>query len=77
MSKKRFLVPLIDQRRDSETLIPLIQKFIKPKSLIISDSWRAYTELNCLDYTHKVINHSENFVCPDDKEVHTQTIERA
>ena len=77
VSKKRFLVPLIDQRRDSETLIPLIQKFIKPKSLIISDSWRAYTKLNCLDYTHKVINHSENFVCPHDKEVHTQTIERA
>ena len=42
----------------------------------MSDSWRAYWNLSKENYTHKVINHSENFVDPSDSEVHTQNIER-
>ena len=44
--------------------------------MIISDCWKAYSNLQKEGYTHKVINHSENFVHPVDAEVHTQNIKR-
>ena len=75
--KKRFIVPLLDQRRDADTLIPIIQKFILPKTIIISDAWRAYNKLKDYGYEHKIINHSVNFVDPADPSIHTQTIERS
>ena len=76
-TKKLFLVPLIDQRRDADTLIPLIKKYILPGTIIISDSWKAYSKLSELNNSHKIINHSENFVSPEDQQVHTKNIERA
>ena len=42
----------------------------------MSDSWAAYRTLDKEGYTHKVINHSEYFVDPEDSFVHTQNIER-
>ncbi|KAF0990047.1 hypothetical protein HZS_1012 [Henneguya salminicola] len=41
----------------------------------MSDGWKAYTQLNQYGYDHEVIIHSENFVHPDDPEIHTQTVE--
>ena len=76
VSKKIFIIPLVDQKRDAATLIPLIHKYIKAKSIIISDAWKAYAKLSEYDYTHQVINHSENFVNPLNKNIHTQNIER-
>ena len=78
VSKKKFIVPLHKdgQDRSANTLIPLIKKFILPGSVIISDGWSAYNTIGNEGYTHKVVNHSENFVDPDDPSVHTQTIER-
>ena len=77
-SKKKFIVPLHrqDQDRSARTLIPLIKQYIKSGSIVISDGWLAYKNLSKEGYTHRVINHSENFVDPDDPTVHTQTIER-
>ncbi|KAF0986392.1 hypothetical protein HZS_7992 [Henneguya salminicola] len=48
---------------------------IKRATKIISDGWNAYTQLNQYGYGHEVIIHSENFVHPDDAEIHTQTVE--
>ena len=81
VSKKRFVVALtgdIGERRDKATLVPLILKFIKKNSIIYSDSWGAYRGLDDLDsnYTHRMVNHSEHFVHPEDRAVHTQNIER-
>lgn len=79
--KKKFVVPLVGplgeaERRDKGTLLPLIQKYIRAGSVIVSDEWGAYHNLKDLGYTHYTINHSENFVSPKDCEIHTQNVER-
>ena len=35
---------------------------MKPGSVIYSDQWAAYRRLSDYGYTHKTVNHSENFV---------------
>ncbi|GFO22867.1 hypothetical protein PoB_004937200 [Plakobranchus ocellatus] len=44
--------------------------------MIYSDSWGVYSKLKELNYTPYQINHSQNFVDPDNAAVHTQNIER-
>jgi len=62
-STKREHIQLVDDRR-AETLIPIIQKYIKPGSTIFSDQWAAYRDLQRLGYVHHTVNHSQNFVDP-------------
>ena len=79
ISKKRFVIPLVGpvgEKRDKGTLLPLIKKFIRAGSIIVSDRWGAYHTLKDHGYTHYMINHSEHFVDPADCEIHTQNIER-
>jgi transposase-like protein len=71
-SKKMFVVPVVS--RQAEILLPLIKKYIAPGSIIYSDCWKAYSEINTT-YQHKTVNHSQNFVDPITG-VHTQNIER-
>ena len=61
---KSFMVVVDD--RSAATLIPIIQRYIRPGTLIIpvSDEWRAYSTLSSLGYTHQTVNHSQNFVDP-------------
>ena len=72
-------MPLTDGQeglqRNKETLIPIIKKYIKPGSIIYSDKWGAYSTLSSHGYTHYQINHSANFVDPQDCSIHTQNIE--
>ena len=42
---------------------------------IITDGWAAYSNLSSMGCMHCVVIHKENFVSPDDPEVHTQMIE--
>ena len=49
-SRKNFMVPV--EKRDAATLIPIILKWIKPGSIIISDCWKAYNSLSQRDYEH-------------------------
>ena len=48
------------------TLLPLIQQFIAPGSIIHSDEWAAYrniTQMNMVPpYQHLTVNHLVNFV---------------
>ena len=78
-SKRKIIVPLTDGQeglqRNKETLIPIIKKYIKPGSVIYSDKWGAYSTLSSHGYTHYQINHSANFVDPQDCSIHTQNIE--
>lgn len=78
-TKKIFLVPLTEDvgiRRNCESLLPLIKKYIKPGSVIYSDGWRAYAKLGEEGFVHGIINHSEYFVDPENSHLHTQNTER-
>jgi hypothetical protein len=50
----------------TKTLLPLIQRFIEPGTLIRSDCWAANNEMSGLPvtppYIHKTVNHTTNFV---------------
>ena len=48
--------------RKQNTLIPLIQKWIQPGSIIHSDCWKYYNKLSKLGYTHITVNHSKEFM---------------
>uniref|UniRef100_A0A0L8GT84 ISXO2-like transposase domain-containing protein n=1 Tax=Octopus bimaculoides TaxID=37653 RepID=A0A0L8GT84_OCTBM len=74
-SKCCFVVPLINKKRNKTILVPLIQAYIKPGSVIYSDSWATYKNLNSLGYHHYVINHSENFINEMYTHIRTQNIE--
>lgn len=73
---KCFLVEVPDRTR--VTLQNFIIQYIHPGSLIISDGWASYARISQIqgqNYDHKVVNHSINFVDPNDPNVHTNSIE--
>lgn len=74
-SRKTFIVPV--ENRNAETISQVIIQNVFPGTKIVTDQWKAYKkaldELNI--YQHATINHSLNFVDPDDSEIHTQNIE--
>lgn len=65
-------------RRDADTLLPIIQRVVKPGSIIHSDQWAAYNSILELPhpqpYRHLTVNHSRNFVDPQTG-VHTNNVE--
>lgn len=65
------LVKVADRR--GETLKDLILKYVARGSVIHTDGWSGYSGLDDLGYTHKRVNHSEEFVAVDG--THTQRIE--
>ena len=57
-------------------LTTINQRNCLPETIIISDCWAAYRLLQQdPDYIHLTVNHSLNFVSPENQEVHTQNIE--
>ena len=75
IDQKKFVKLVPD--RSEETLLPIIQTHIKPETTIMSDEWKAYYNLDKYGYIHKKINHSQNFVHPEDPSTHTQNIENS
>lgn len=61
-------------KRDEATLLPIIQKYIRPGTTIMSDCWKSYSRLADVGYQHLTVNHSKNFVDPETG-AHTNTIE--
>ena len=49
------------ENRKQETLIPIIQQWIYPGSIIHSDCWKSYNKLSKIGYTHLTVNHSKEF----------------
>ena len=62
-------------RRDAQTLIPRIVNKVVPETLISTDAWRAYAGLRNNYFEHEVVIHAQNFVNPQNEEIHTQNIE--
>lgn len=67
---------LVVKDRTKETLSEEIKKYILPGTTIISDCWKGYKYLdNSNEYTHLTVDHSKNFINPDNG-ANTQIIER-
>jgi transposase-like protein len=53
--------------RSAATLLPLIEKFIKPQTLIITDEWKSYHGIPNIiekEYTHQTVCHKRDYVDP-------------
>ena len=71
----RLFVQIIPNRT-AKTLIAIILKWVsKETRLLLSDEWKAYRSLEDLGFNHKTIKHKDNFVDPNNSEIHTQNIE--
>ena len=75
---KKIIMPLMETaevesyKRDSATLVPIIKKYIRQGSTIMTDCWKAYDCLKNEGYIHKTVNHKKKFVNATDKTVHTK-----
>ena len=66
-----FLVP----NRTPNTLLPLIESTCKDGTIVHTDKWKGYNIVNSsMRFIHRTVNHSENFINPQDG-IHTQAIE--
>ena len=70
-SRKSFMFAVEDRSQD--TLLPLILEHIEPDTLIVSDCWKAYSNLAQHGYHHETVNHSIEF--KNANGFHTNTIE--
>lgn len=43
---------------EAQTLIPIIEKWVEPSSIMVSDTWTSYNALK-KDYFHITVNHTE------------------
>ena len=62
--KRFFDTPIM--KHDAKTLLPIMQAFIHLESIIMSNKWGDYNNINKLDqrYEHQIVNYSKNFVNP-------------
>ena len=76
--RKTAVTVLLQQckKRDKDTLLPLIKKFILPGTKIFTDGWKAYNTLEQEGYIHGVVNHSVEFVNKDGLAINMQKTER-
>lgn len=71
--EKCFIKYVMD--RTKETLEREIIENIYPQSVILSDCWKSYNNIENIGYFHLKVNHSKNFVDPIFPDIHTQSIE--
>jgi len=71
--EKKVFVCRVEQR-DAATLRDVISRFVLPGSIVYSDMWKGYANMESeLGFEHHTVNHSVEFV--SESGVHTNTIE--
>jgi transposase-like protein len=50
------------ENRNSNTLTKMILDHVRPKSIIITDCWKGYSDISERDYYHLTVNHSIEFM---------------
>jgi hypothetical protein len=68
-SDRTFLVPVLD--RTANNLMTIIDAWIEPGTMVISDYWAAYRDLDAQSYMHRTVNHTISFVNKDGDHTHT------
>ncbi|CEF59667.1 Transposase, ISXO2-like domain-containing protein [Strongyloides ratti] len=59
-TEKRRVSAVPVEKRDSETLLDVIKKHVKPGSIIHTDFWRGYERIEKkLGFKHCTVNHSK------------------
>ena len=59
-----FLIPCPNNQRGADVLLPLIQRWVLPGSIVYTDEWGGYNQLTARGYTHDTVNHTIQFVDP-------------
>ncbi|KII68379.1 hypothetical protein RF11_06826 [Thelohanellus kitauei] len=54
--------------------LPIIQKYVEPVSITVSDEWTSYKDLEEAGYTDLTVCHKRNFIDPPSRNVPTQTV---
>ena len=62
-------------KRTRKALWPIVQAWVEPGTTLHTDGWRAYRRLPELRYLHRWVDHSKNYVSPQDRTLHTNRIE--
>jgi len=62
-STKCFMVAV--DKRDEVTLLPLIERWIEPGTVIISDCWKVFCNFEKHGYTHRTVDYSQEYVNED------------
>ena len=57
---RRCFFEIVDER-SADRLIPIIKRYVKPGSIILSDCWKAYSSLKDEGYLNLTVNHSVEF----------------
>lgn len=52
----------IIKRADAKTLTPIVRLVVEQGSIVNTDRWRGFTELQLDGYEHRSVNHSEEYV---------------
>jgi ISXO2-like transposase domain len=74
-TEERLMFAEVVDRRDTQTLMNVISRHVAEGSIVHTDMWRGYAQLeDLLNVEHRTVNHSEHFVNPEDG-THTNSIE--
>jgi transposase len=61
------------KKADARTLTPIVRLIVERGSVVYTDKWRGFTELQLDGYEHRSVNHSEEYVTKEG--VHINGIE--
>ena len=76
-SKKFFMVPFVVTEAEenlNDLLTPIIQRYIRPGSVLVSDCWGSQLTIKYHGYTHNIVNHSGKFMDSNNSGIHIENI---